>query len=388
MREGRSFKRLNRFKRVKGVKGMKDKLRRPFSLATSILTSLLMSIGMVASVQAFDTGIDLSGQSQKGGVGCYDGKVFSAKMINGICWDCIFPLVISKATMGQKSKMPDGAAEGNVLGTCMCSGGRGGNWYGVRTSFWEPFRMVELERVSGCASALGGIRFPFSRLHQGSQGSLTSWVQDKSGNARTYRHFHIYSYPIMYLLNMFVPSHCNPGGYVDFDIMYLSEVDPTWNNDEIAFFTHPEAALIASPLGAISCIPDAFGANIGRPIKELFWCAGSWGVIFPTTGNALSSQGIMQSSSLLATRALYALHRRALEWRSIGDDAMCGGKLSPYLPKNQYRMEAFHPIAETESNHVIGESIYQWGLGRTIPAVGEDPIFILWRWLDCCNTMG
>ena len=173
---------------------------------------------------------------------------------------------------------------------------------------------------------------------------------------------------------------------MDLDLLYFSEVDPTWNNDEIAFFTHPEAALIASPLGPIACVPDVFGANIGQPIQQLYWCAGSWGVIYPTSGNVLSREGTMKTTSLMAARAIYALHRRGLEWRSMGDDAMCGGKLAPYFPKTQYRFQTFHPVAETEDNHVLGEMIYTWGLGRSIPAVGEDPVYLIWRWLDCCNT--
>ena len=114
--------------------------------------------------------------------------------------------------------------------------------------------------------------------------------------------------------------------------------------------------------------------------------AGSWGVLFPTSGNVLSRENIMMTTSLMSARALYALHRRGLEWRSIGDDVMCGGEMSPYLPKNQYRFQVFHPVSETDNNHVLGEMLYTWALGRTIPAVGEDPLFLIWRWIDCCNT--
>ena len=37
------------------------------------------------------------------------------------------------------------------------------------------------------------------------------------------------------MLDLFVKQACNPDGYMDLDIMYLSELDPTWNNDELAF---------------------------------------------------------------------------------------------------------------------------------------------------------
>ena len=346
--------------------------------------------GLSLAASAFgaaDTGVDLSGATSEGGPGCHDAEVFSGKLITGICWECVFPIIVGKLPISTEGagRVPPGAADTKLLGTCMCFDNLGVPKFGIRTSLWEPARMIELVRQSGCSQVLGGMRFPFNRLYQGKQQALSKHPTTGE-DGETYRHYHFYTFPIMLMLNMWIPSRCNPGGYIDLDIMYLSEIDPTWNNDEIAFFTHPEAALIASPLGAISCIPDVFGANVGAPIKELYWCAGSWGVIFPTSGNVVSHEGVMNTTSLMAVRALYVLHRRALEWRSIGDDVMCGGKLSPYLPKNQYRFQVFHPVAETSSNHVMGEMIFTWGLGRTIPAVGEDPVYIIWRWLDCCNT--
>jgi len=34
----------------------------------------------------------------------------------------------------------------------------------------------------------------------------------------------------------------------------------------------------------------------------------------------------------------------------------------------------------------MGESDLIWGNGRTIPGVGEDLIYTIWRWTDCCNV--
>ncbi|MDQ9723396.1 TraU family protein [Acinetobacter baumannii] len=56
------------------------------------------------------------------------------------------------------------------------------------------------------------------------------------------------------------------------------------------------------------------------------------------------------------------------------------------LPKNQYRFSLFYPSPETTNNHALGESELLWGMARTIPSVGEDPVYVIWRWLDCCNT--
>jgi conjugal transfer pilus assembly protein TraU len=44
----------------------------------------------------------------------------------------------------------------------------------------------------------------------------------------------------------------------------------------------------------------------------------------------------------------------------------------------------FYPVAETDANHAIGETTFTWGAGRSYPGPGEDHLYILWRWQDCC----
>lgn len=334
----------------------------------------------------YETGAGTDGDIQTAGPGCVDAGVFSDKLISGICWDCVFPIIVSRDEMTgmNTGRIPDGAAENQAQGICGCSDSSGNDAAGFRTSFWEPARLIELERMSGCSSVLGAVRFPFNRLNQGAEKRLSQ--SDAGVAGRSFRHYHYYSFPIMTMLNMWIPARCNPGGYMDLDVMYLSEIDPTWNNDEIAFFTHAEAALIASPLGVSSCTPDVFASNAGEPIQDLYWCAGAWGTLFPTSGNVVSREGILTTTSLQAARALYEMHYRGIEWRSMGDDALCGGVLSEYFPKTQWRFQLFHPIAETDDNHVMGESAINWGTNRIVPASGEDPVYVLWRWLDCCNT--
>ena len=73
--------------------------------------------------------------------------------------------------------------------------------------------------------------------------------------------------------------------YVDFDMLYVSELDPTWNNDELAFFTNPEASLVATPVAQAACPADAVASTARHPIDKLFWCAGSWGFIYPLSGH-------------------------------------------------------------------------------------------------------
>ena len=70
----------------------------------------------------------------------------------------------------------------------------------------------------------------------------------------------------------------------------------------------------------------------------------------------------------------------------FGNDALCGGSIYPMIPKSQYKMSMLFPIAEASGKccHPIGQSTFLWGEWRNIPAVGEDFVYMLWRYTDCC----
>lgn len=204
------------------------------------------------------------------------------------------------------------------------------------------------------------------------------------GADKTFMHYHYYAFPILLMMELFV-ANCGNDHYVDLDIMFLSEVDPTWTNDELAFFTNPEAAAVANPAAVVACMADAVSATAQRPIKEMFWCAGSWGTIYPLSGNLQGGYGVIQDSSLATVKTLAALHRRGMALKTMGQEAMCGGTIHPTLPKTQYKFSLFHPIAETKSAHLMGESLLRWGWNKTVPGIGKDPVYTIWRWNDCCN---
>ena len=315
--------------------------------------------------------------------GCINAKIIGGALLTDICWSCVFPIRIAGVNIsgGQGSdRIPTGAAKQRF---CMCHDNQGVPRPGVVTSLWEPAYLVEYQRVPGCSSVLNGMRLPFNRLFQGTE---RHEEEDVGDGQKTFRHYHFYSFPIMLMLDMWVPAHCNPGGYHDLDLMYLSELDPTWNNDMLAYFTNFEATLIANPAGMAACIPDAPAALMGHPIEQLWWCAGAWGTLYPLSGNVNGRSGILRTTSLMATKTIAALHRRGVMWGTMGEANKCGGKVMPRFPKSQYRMTLMYPRPETHSSHVIGEPIMKWGTNRTIPSVGEDPIYIIWRWIDCCNT--
>lgn len=173
---------------------------------------------------------------------------------------------------------------------------------------------------------------------------------DMDGGDGSFMHYHYYAFPLLAMLDLFIKQTCNADGYMDLDIMYMSELDPTWNNDELAFFTNPEAAAVANPIAAAACTTDAVSSTTGKPLKQLFWCAGSWGTLYPFSGNQNGGKGVIRDSSLLSARVLAALHRRSLAWKTMGSDAMCRRRYQPNSSQNSVQV---HLAASRSGNQLI-----------------------------------
>jgi len=259
---------------------------------------------------------------------CPDAGLLSGKLLTDVCWSCIFPIRVAGLPLGSGS-VPSGASNKSF---CLCEDNLGVPRPGIVTSMWEPARLIELVRTPGCSPSLGGIRLPLGdRRLQGGHGE----GEYDTGDLAFY-HYHYYAFPLLVMLDLFMDGNCNADGYMDFDLMYLSELDPTWLNDELAFFTQPEAAAVANPLAISACTADAASSTLGNPIDQLFWCAGSWGHLYPLSGHTLAFGSLAENTSHLAARAIAAQHRRGLARRTMGNSALCRPVIEPMLPKSQY----------------------------------------------------
>lgn len=339
------------------------------------MRQLIHTIAAVA-IMALSSAPAWSQEDVSSGTICPDSKILSGKLVTDVCWSCMFPIRVAGVSFGG-GDAPSAAAGG---ATCSCDDALGVMHPGWVQSMWEPARLVELVRFPGCSPIIGGARLPVDQRALGTAG-----LTNKTGQDKAFYHYHYFAFPLLVMLDMFTEPRCNAGGHMDMDLMYLSELDPTWNNDELAFFTNPEAAAIANPIAITSCAADAAAATAGSPIDSMWWCAGSWGTMYPLSGSDTAA-GMVQNTSMLATKAVAALHRRGLAWRTMGSDVMCRPKIEVMFPKSQYKWSMMFPVAESNDSHVTGESVMKWGLGRTIPGFGEDAVYMLWRWTDCCMT--
>ncbi|RME59351.1 conjugal transfer protein TraU [Candidatus Parcubacteria bacterium] len=317
------------------------------------------------------------------GAGCPEYNVMGG-VISNIDWSQLQPVIFMGAAMaGDPSDKPSIAAHSPF---CTCIDNLGVPHPGAVAQMWDPVKLIEFQHTPGCFSALTGVDVgAFDKLFLGTQGHDNSNGQDD--DEKMFLHYHAYAFPILKILQLFSGKRCGDE-YTDFDVIHISEVDPTWNDDTLAFFSNPEAALVSSPLATMACIPESAYVNAGgSPMDKLFWCAGSWGTIYPLSGNVGGGKNnVLDDTSLMLTKWLSVWHRRGFMQRTAGDDVLCKAKYDPLIRKSMYKISLMFPRPENDA-HYIGKSTLWWGGLKMIPAVGEDPLYLVWRWSDCCLEM-
>lgn len=297
--------------------------------------------------------------------------------VTDICWSCLFPI-----TIGGFKVSPNGEDTPNVRTIiCQCPIPippyvR----YGITLSFWEPVRLVDVTRTPYCLVNMGGNQLMKRGVKgHGGVGSGTNGQMRQS-----FYHLHLYMYPVMYWLELIVDFICMEKGKVD--MAYITELDPTWNDDELAFILNPEAVLFANPIAQASCAVDCAAATSGFPLDPMFWCAGCHGSIYPFVGTVAHHVGGVQASLLIVERTLAKLHRLGVLPGTAGVKALCGHYYMPIIQKTQYKTQMLYPVPATNSRqcYPIGRSDVLWSSNKEFPFQGEDFGYLIWRKRTCC----
>lgn len=292
--------------------------------------------------------------------------------ITDICWQCLFPI-----TIGGLRVSPNGEDTNNTRSViCTCS--RPIPRVGIPISFWEPVRLVDVTRTPFQMVNMGGMQL-------GSTGLKGAGVVSGSHNGTTKKSFyqvHWYMYPVLYWLELLTDFVCMEKG--DFDIAYLTELDPLWNDDETSFILNPEAVLFSNPIAQAACAADCVASTANFPLDTLFWCGGCQGSMYPLTGTIDYHIGGVQASLLLVQRMIAKLHREGLLWGTVGKAAWCDKYPMPVIKKDQYKTQMTYPIPSTNGCQPLGRSEIIWGAGKEFPHSGEDFGYLIWRKRSCC----
>lgn len=298
--------------------------------------------------------------------------------IKDVCWRCLFPLSIGNTPI-VKGVLPDtdnnnGTAV-SAIGTCPSGNGVR---IGLNIGFWEPFAIADITDTPYCLVNLGGHKLNLG-LKQGQGGKhLTG-----QGQVRAFYHVHWYKYPLINWLNIITSAGCLQAG--DFDIAYLTELDPTWKDSSMSAVLSPESLLFGNPVAAASCAADSLSSTLqNKSLDSLFWCAGAQGSHYPLTGHVQAPLSPVQIAQLLTERMNYKLHREGL----IADSspkagAICQEHHYPVTPKSRYRYEMVNQVPDGKHCYPSGHSTLLWEAGKIKAHTPGQYGFLIWRKRNC-----
>ncbi len=296
-------------------------------------------------------------------------------------WVNLFPLKIGGITIVD-SDQPD-APDAVSSPICVCADGLRVR-IGISVSFWEPYRIIDSVFDPGCFPEFGlnlGSVVASGHLH----GDVTH-EKGKSGSNYFASQTHLVISPLLSILDLFKDVTCKDNRHHDFDIAYMTELDPLWQDDISSLVLNPEALVFANPITGLACIADSMTSAFGYPRDELFWCMGTWhDSTYPFTKNS-DHATIPEGHAAAAGRLLYKLHREML----VGDRAIdaCGTVYTPIWVKSHWRFQPLRPKAMTSGAARIGQLPETWAYKTHLfnPSVkgAENWSFLIWRKISCC----
>lgn len=290
-----------------------------------------------------------------------------------ISWQCIFPITIAGTSIGGTNQ-PNQAANDNHGGPiCICpSPTIGVPTPGLKVGMWNPSHWVDTNANRGCMSALGFDLMPGGPMGDG------GLDQQANGTEYQFQQTHYYIAPAFAMLDLFtdIPCLSNEG----FDVAYMSEIDPAYNNPFLSMFVYPETVLFNNPAAVLSCIADAARATGMRtPIDLLFYCQGSWGGTYPLTGDTNPTDDL-QGNAHLAGRGIYRMGRLGLLRRS--DPSGCYEVPAPIWQKTGFKLQQMIPVKQSGCVN-IGQSGLLWTGGRSRPTK-DNHTFAVFEKMTCC----
>lgn len=298
--------------------------------------------------------------------------------ISEICWDCIFPISVGglSLTLGG-SKRPDTKNQSSPL--CLCAGVPPRP--GLSIGFWEPARLVDVANQAGCFVNMG-FDMDFGLLSLGK--SSPTHQNGTSTGSRWQSHY--YFYPLISWLGIVIDGLCLQSA--QFDVAYISEIDPLWQDAELNNLINPEAILFANPIAQAACSADCVKASSGGlPFDKLFWCSGCGGSIYPIQGDVAADVGGVMASQVVATKMVARMHRLLIARQTASSSALCQPKAQPVIKKSQYRMQITRPVPKTSGRYgcgPIGFSPQYIDRLREFPFRGESFGWLFWRKRNCC----
>ncbi|MDR0453833.1 MAG: TraU family protein [Deferribacteraceae bacterium] len=333
-------------------------------------------------VRTFCIGVILSQLLFGAGVSdCYAQAAINP--VTSVNYLCLFPISIGVLSTGTSLNVGADlfdAARSKMSGVlCLCPVGPYEVDPGIPMGLTTPSHILE--------TTTEVFKFPSLNMVKGGaffrMGGSDS--PDQKNTKNTFTHSHLHQFSVLKLLDIFQDTICSRQGG-GFDILYMSEVDPTANSSNTAMLLFPETVLIANPIAAMACAVDAVATFIGLTVDPMYWCAGGHSV-FPLSNYTLEETSYEDSSSITMVKMMYRMNRM-----SAGSNfGMTAGPLavkacrvsliSPLVIKSQYRIQTAVPFVGPCER--LGAPPIKWNTPKRSNIAG-DVVNILWTREDCC----
>lgn len=294
--------------------------------------------------------------------------------ITDVCWECMFPMTVGRTITIKSAELPD--AETDASAFCAC-GSNINIEAGINFSYWEPVRTVEVVRHSGCMPSLGGAQMNLADV------SVDHARSSRRGTAFWQAHW--YTTPWLFITEVIADFGCYEAA--PWDLAYLSELDPTWDDPLASFVLHPDSALFTSGSVLGACAVDCIAATAAVSMDALYWCSGCSGALFPLSGWIASQVSPVQAWHLIAHRFAVKLARQGMLHSAHGKKGQCSYYVQPMLEKDVWRTQLVLPSRGADASagcHPLGRSTALWSMNRSYPVTGEDGAILLFRKRDCC----
>ena len=302
--------------------------------------------------------------------------------VTDVCWECVFPITLGNNVSLSNSTFTDVKTDADPF--CACAG-KASVTLGLNIGFWEPIRTIEIVRRPFCFPSLGEMQLTDAHWAPAHGRTPSPKVR---GHRTSFYQVHWYHTPWLYLLEILLDTRCLEQS--PWDLAYMTELDPLWDDALTSFLLNPDVSLFANPVAIGACAMDCVAATSHLPINSLYWCGGCAGSLFPLTGWVASHITDEQAFSLLIQRFTLKMHREGLLWRQWGKDGQCAAQLEWTMSKDVYRTQMLWPSRQTQNRccRPFGEETATFAIGGTTPPVtGEDGAYLIWRRRDCCQGM-
>lgn len=250
---------------------------------------------------------------------------------------------------------------------------------GIPIQIWVPAYLTENVKTPWCFPSIGtGFPNPAPGYGDGQNSSGSS----KGDKEWTAQQAHFFYFVPTKILDILIDFACLEMKTADFDLVYMTEVDPLWQDDSLAMLIQPESILFANIIAQAACIADGVSTSVaGLPLSPLFWCSGSSGSLYPLTGHSETNDNI--EASLHISHKLMAKISRELivhDWAT----SLCGPLPMPMFIKTNFKWQIAKPARGSQCIPA-GRTGLLWESMKNPPTrMSDNFLFILFTKRRCC----